>query len=142
VGCITVEKGGEEKKKMEDSLGQKWKQREFTLASVSDLSVAPPSALPGTARFDSDGLQIHQQSHQIPLSIDPRTVQVRFHLLLLRLAIARVKQNSFSRNIMLCILSYSAAGLILFICLFLSFSCFLLWILMLCFSSFVHWLSE
>ncbi|XP_068463348.1 probable histone-arginine methyltransferase 1.3 isoform X4 [Phaseolus vulgaris] len=60
---------------MEDSLEQKWKQREFTLESVSDLSSAPPSAsLPGIARFDSDGLQIHHQSQQIPLSIDPRTV--------------------------------------------------------------------
>ncbi|XP_017434739.1 probable histone-arginine methyltransferase 1.3 isoform X3 [Vigna angularis] len=61
---------------MEDSSEKKWKHREFTLASVSDLSVVPPSALPGTARFDSDGLQIHQQSHQIPLNIDPRTVQL------------------------------------------------------------------
>ncbi|XP_014505447.1 probable histone-arginine methyltransferase 1.3 isoform X2 [Vigna radiata var. radiata] len=61
---------------MEDSLEKKWKQREFTLASVSDLSAVTPSALPGTARFDSDGLQIHQQSHQIPLNIDPRTVQL------------------------------------------------------------------
>ncbi|ESW07940.1 hypothetical protein PHAVU_009G005200 [Phaseolus vulgaris] len=60
---------------MEDSLEQKWKQREFMLASVSDLSSAPPSAsLPGIARFDSDGLQIHHESQQIPLSIDPRTV--------------------------------------------------------------------
>ncbi|WVZ13304.1 hypothetical protein V8G54_017834 [Vigna mungo] len=61
---------------MEDSLEKKWKQREFTLASVSDLSSVTPSALPGTASFDSDGLQIHQQSHQIPLNIDPRTVQL------------------------------------------------------------------
>jgi len=77
---------------MEESLGQKWKQREFTLASVSDLSSAPPSASPGTAHFDSDGLQIRDQSNQIELSIDPPTVQVRFHL---RLVIAKVKQDSF-----------------------------------------------
>ncbi|XP_020222059.1 probable histone-arginine methyltransferase 1.3 [Cajanus cajan] len=61
---------------MEDSLGQKWKHREFALASVSDLSSPPSSASPGIARFDSDGLQIHNQSHQIPLSVDPRTVQL------------------------------------------------------------------
>ena len=80
---------------MEDSLEQKWKQREFMLASVSDLSSAPPSAsLPGIARFDSDGLQIHHESQQIPLSIDPRTVLVRFHLLHLCLTIA-VKQDFF-----------------------------------------------
>ncbi|KAL2339034.1 hypothetical protein Fmac_013480 [Flemingia macrophylla] len=60
---------------MEDSLGQKWKQREFPLASVSDLSSPPTSASPGIARFDSDGLQIHQQSHQI-LSVDPQTLQL------------------------------------------------------------------
>ncbi|KAG4932074.1 hypothetical protein JHK87_046076 [Glycine soja] len=61
---------------MEESLGQKWKQREFALASVSDLSSAPSSASPGIARFDSDGLQIHHQSHQIPFNVDPRTVQL------------------------------------------------------------------
>ncbi|KAH1243625.1 putative histone-arginine methyltransferase 1.4 [Glycine max] len=62
---------------MEESLGQKWKQPEFALASVSDLSLAPSSsASPGIARFNSDGLQIHHQSHQIPFNVDPRTVQL------------------------------------------------------------------
>lgn len=78
---------------MEESLGQKWKQREFALASVSDLSSAPSSASPGIARFNSDGLQIHHQSHQIPFNVDPRTVQVHFHLMLLSLAIAIIKKK-------------------------------------------------
>lgn len=86
--------GGESSKVMEESLGQKWKQREFALASVSDLSLAPSSsASPGIARFNSDGLQIHHQSHQIPFNVDPRTVQVHFHLMLLSLAIAIIKNN-------------------------------------------------
>lgn len=78
---------------MEDSLGQKWKHREFALASVTDLSLASSSsssaaaASPGTARFSSDGLHIHQDSHPIHLDVDLRTVQVLFHLLLLHLAI-------------------------------------------------------
>ncbi|KAG5023864.1 hypothetical protein JHK85_020206 [Glycine max] len=64
---------------MEESLGQKWKQPEFALASVSDLSLAPSSsASPGIARFNSDGLQIHHQSHQIPFNVDPRTVQTLY----------------------------------------------------------------
>ncbi|XP_027369062.1 probable histone-arginine methyltransferase 1.3 isoform X3 [Abrus precatorius] len=60
---------------MEDSLGQKWKHREFTLASVSDLS-SPSSASPGIARFGSDGLQIHQQSQQTSLNVHLRTAQL------------------------------------------------------------------
>nr|AFK35753.1 unknown [Lotus japonicus] len=65
---------------MEDSLGQKWKHREFALASVTDLSLASSSsaaaASPGTARFSSDGLHIHQDSHPIHLDVDLRTVQL------------------------------------------------------------------
>ncbi|KAK7264636.1 hypothetical protein RJT34_32245 [Clitoria ternatea] len=57
---------------MEDSLGQ----REFTLASVADLSSPPPSASPAIARFASDGLQILQQSHQSPLHLDLQTAQL------------------------------------------------------------------
>ncbi|KAI9123120.1 hypothetical protein K1719_006009 [Acacia pycnantha] len=64
---------------MEDSVGQKRNSREFTLVSVAELS-SPASALPGIARFTSDGsvaqLQIHQDSHQIDIHVDPRTVQI------------------------------------------------------------------
>ncbi|KAJ1395351.1 S-adenosyl-L-methionine-dependent methyltransferase [Sesbania bispinosa] len=61
---------------MEDSLGQKWKNREFALVSVADLSSVSSSASPGIARFDSNGLQIHQQSQQIPFNVDLRTSQL------------------------------------------------------------------
>jgi histone-arginine methyltransferase CARM1 len=64
--------------KMADSLGQNWKNRDFTLASVSDLSSDASS--PGIARFTSDALQIHPESPQIPLNFDLRTAQVPFSL--------------------------------------------------------------
>ncbi|KAK7292272.1 hypothetical protein RIF29_08050 [Crotalaria pallida] len=58
--------------------GEKWKQREFTLASVSDLSSSSSSssASPGIARFTSDGLHIHHDSHQILANVDLRAAQV------------------------------------------------------------------
>lgn len=65
---------------MEDLLGQTWKNREFTLSSVSELS--SDAASPGIARFTSDGLHIHQQSREISLNFDLRTAQVRFFFLL------------------------------------------------------------
>ncbi|KAK4275736.1 hypothetical protein QN277_018767 [Acacia crassicarpa] len=64
---------------MADSVGQKRNSREFTLVSVAELS-SPASASPGIARFTSDGsvtqLQIHQDSHQIDIHVDPRAVQI------------------------------------------------------------------
>ena len=74
--------------KMEDSVGQKWKQPEFALVSVADVSSGFSSASRGIARFTCDGLQIHQESHQVPLNVDLRTAQVRLQLLLLCLVIA------------------------------------------------------
>ena len=68
---------------MEDSTGQKRKQREFVLASVSELS-SSSSESPGISRFTSDGsvaeLQIHQQSHELSLNVDLRNAQVGFCL--------------------------------------------------------------
>jgi hypothetical protein len=64
--------------KMADSLGQNWKNRDFTLASVSDLSHSSDASSPGIARFTSDALQIHPESPQIPLNFDLRTAQVPF----------------------------------------------------------------
>lgn len=70
---------------MEDSVGEKKQQREFALASVAELSSAA-SASPGITRFTCDGsaaeLQIHHESQQIPLSVDLRSAQVRFRLVL------------------------------------------------------------
>lgn len=63
---------------MADSLGQKWKNREFNLSSVSNLSSDASSASPGIARFTSDGLQIQSESQQIPLNFDLQTAQVHF----------------------------------------------------------------
>ncbi|XP_058758268.1 probable histone-arginine methyltransferase 1.3 isoform X2 [Vicia villosa] len=61
---------------MEDLLGQTWKDREFTLSSVTELSSDASEASPGIARFTSDGLQIHQQSQEISLNFDLRTSQI------------------------------------------------------------------
>ncbi|XP_073219804.1 probable histone-arginine methyltransferase 1.3 isoform X2 [Cicer arietinum] len=61
---------------MADSLGQKWKNREFNLSSVSNLSSDASSASPGIARFTSDGLQIQSESQQIPLNFDLQTAQI------------------------------------------------------------------
>ncbi|PNY05903.1 putative histone-arginine methyltransferase 1.3-like protein [Trifolium pratense] len=60
---------------MADSLGQNWKNRDFTLSSISDLSSDDASS-PGIARFTSDALQIHPESPQIPLNFDLRTAQI------------------------------------------------------------------
>ncbi|KAK2412054.1 putative histone-arginine methyltransferase 1.3 [Trifolium repens] len=61
---------------MADSLGQNWKNRDFTLASVSDLSDSSDAPSPGIARFTSDALQIHPESPQIPFNFDLRTAQI------------------------------------------------------------------
>lgn len=68
---------------MEDSVAQKRNQREFALASLSDLSSSSSSSpSPGIARFTCDGstaeLQIQHESHQISLTVDLRDAQVHF----------------------------------------------------------------
>ncbi|OIW19598.1 hypothetical protein TanjilG_18408 [Lupinus angustifolius] len=55
---------------------EKWKQREFDLASVADLCSGSSSSSPGKARFTFDGLQILQDSHQILVNVDLLTAQV------------------------------------------------------------------
>ncbi|KAI4317591.1 hypothetical protein L6164_025452 [Bauhinia variegata] len=64
---------------MEDSVKQKLKQREFTLASVAELSSAA-SASRGIARFSYNGplpeLHINQESQQITLSVDLPAAQL------------------------------------------------------------------
>ncbi|KAK7354812.1 hypothetical protein VNO80_20310 [Phaseolus coccineus] len=57
----------EEEAKMEVLVAQKTKQREFALASVSEVS-SSSSALPGVAVFAADRLQIRKESNRIVLS--------------------------------------------------------------------------
>ncbi|XP_028751665.1 probable histone-arginine methyltransferase 1.4 isoform X2 [Neltuma alba] len=65
---------------MEDSVGQKRNNREFTLVSVAELSSPASSASPGIARFTSDGsvaqLHIHQDSLQIDIDVDLETARI------------------------------------------------------------------
>ncbi|XP_059648134.1 probable histone-arginine methyltransferase 1.3 [Cornus florida] len=67
---------------MEASLGQNYKQKEFTLASVSQLSVTSStySFSPVVARFSSDSgvpeLQFHQESEpDVSINVDLRNAQ-------------------------------------------------------------------
>jgi len=57
---------------------QNWKNKEFSLASISDLSSDASSVSPGIARFKPDCLQIQPESQKIPLNFDLQTAQVRF----------------------------------------------------------------
>jgi len=67
---------------MEDSSEKNWKNREFSLASISDLSSDDASSVsPGIARFKPHCLQIQPESQQIPLNFDLQTAQVRFLVL-------------------------------------------------------------
>jgi len=63
---------------MEVSVAEKRKQREFALASVSDVSSSSSSALPGTAVFAGDRLQIRNESNNIVLSAHLTDTEVRF----------------------------------------------------------------
>jgi len=68
----------EEETKMEVLVPQKTKQREFALASVSEVSSSSSSALPGVAVFAGDRLQIRNESNRIVLGAHLTEIQVCF----------------------------------------------------------------
>ncbi|CAJ1963401.1 unnamed protein product [Sphenostylis stenocarpa] len=53
---------------MEDSVAQKRKQREFALASVSEVYASSSSTSPGVAVFSGDRLQIRDESNRIVIN--------------------------------------------------------------------------
>ncbi|KAG4990508.1 hypothetical protein JHK87_023965 [Glycine soja] len=61
---------------MEDSAAQKRKQREFALASVSEVSSAPSSASPGVSLFAGDRLQILNESRHVALNAYLSAIQL------------------------------------------------------------------
>jgi len=67
----------EEETKM-DLVEQKRKQREFALASVSEVSSSSSSASPGVGVFAGDRLQIRNESNHILLSVHLTDFQVGF----------------------------------------------------------------
>ncbi|KAL9314838.1 hypothetical protein ACSQ67_020290 [Phaseolus vulgaris] len=66
----------EEETKMEVLVPQKTKQREFALASVSEVSSSSSSALPGVAVFAGDRLQIRNESNRIVLGAHLTEIQL------------------------------------------------------------------
>ncbi|OIW14282.1 hypothetical protein TanjilG_21422 [Lupinus angustifolius] len=65
---------------MVDSVAQIKNHRDFTLASVTEISSPSFPSSPATARFSSDGstaeLRIQHESHQIPLHVDLQAAQL------------------------------------------------------------------
>ncbi|KAF1894921.1 hypothetical protein Lal_00022415 [Lupinus albus] len=65
---------------MVDSVAQFHNHRDFTLASVTEISSPSSPSSPATARFSDDGstaeLRIQHESHQLPLHVDLQTAQL------------------------------------------------------------------